>query len=217
MTDSRFQSVHLEGLPRRDEFRAAREKLHAACGHQTLYGEFAELPPDDPGDGLTATIAPGQLKAASFWLQDGDHVHQLSVGVNSVGRLPDNQVVLRDEHVSRRHCAIVVHRDGRCEVHDVASKNGTLVNGRKIASATALKPGDVLLLCTRKLTFLAGPQPDPKPAACSDDGQSWGIWNQSRPLASLRLYRSSGSTAAQSNSHAAATATTASAAPGSTM
>ena len=100
------------------------------------------------------------------WLQDGDHVHQLSVGVNSVGRLPDNQVVLRDEHVSRRHCAIVVHRDGRCEVHDVASKNGTLVNGRKIASPTMLRPGDTLLLCTRKLTFLAGPQgAEPKPAA----------------------------------------------------
>ena len=163
MTDSRFQSVHLEGLPRRDDFRAARAKLHQACGQFTLMGDLAELPADDPGDGLTATISPGEQKAAGYWLQDGDHVHSLAVGVNSVGRLPDNQVVLRDEHVSRRHCAIVVHRDGRCEVHDVASKNGTLVNGRKIAAPTALRPGDTLLLCTRKLTFLSGP--DPKPAA----------------------------------------------------
>jgi len=164
MTDSRFQSVHLEGLPRRDEFRAARDRLEEACGQYTLLGDLAELPPDDPGDGLTATINPGALQAHTYWLQDGDHVHPLAVGVNSVGRLPDNQVVLRDEHVSRRHCAIVVHRDGRCEVHDVASKNGTLVNGKKIACPTALKPGDTLLLCTRKLTFLAGPV-DAKPAA----------------------------------------------------
>ncbi len=165
MTDARFQSVHLEGLPRRDDFRAAREKLQAACGQHTLMGDLAELPSGDPGDGVTCAFDANQLKAGGYWLQDGDHVHSLSVGVNSVGRLPDNQVVLRDEHVSRRHCAIVVHRDGRCEVHDVASKNGTLVNGRKIATATALKPGDVLLLCTRKLTFLAGPHADPKPAA----------------------------------------------------
>ena len=129
-------------------------------------GDVGELlAPGDPGDGGTVTISPDQLKAGTYWLQDGDHVHALALGVNSVGRLPDNSVVLRDEHVSRRHCAIVVHRDGRCEVHDVASKNGTLVNGRKIATATALRPGDVLLLCTRKLTFLAGAQPDPKPAA----------------------------------------------------
>ena len=164
MTDARFQSVHLEGLPRRDDFRAARDRLEQACGQYTLMGDLAELSANDPGDGLTATICPAALKAATFWLQDGDHIHPLAVGVNSVGRLPDNVVVLRDEHVSRRHCAIVVHRDGRCEVHDVASKNGTLVNGRKIESPTALKPGDTLLLCTRKLTFLAGPV-DPKPAA----------------------------------------------------
>jgi hypothetical protein len=166
MTDSRFQSVHLEGLPRRDEFRAARERLHEACGQYTLMGDLAELGSDDPGDGPTQTISPGAAKAAGYWLQDGDTVHPLAVGVNSVGRLPDNAVVVRDEHVSRRHCAIVVHRDGRCEVHDVASKNGTVVNGRKIGSPTALHPGDTLLLCTRKLTFLAGPPgPEPKPAA----------------------------------------------------
>jgi pSer/pThr/pTyr-binding forkhead associated (FHA) protein len=167
MTDSRFQSVHLEGLPsRRDEFRAARQRLEDACGQYTLLGDLAELAAGDPGDGLTATISPAALQANTYFLQDGDRLHPLCVGVNSVGRLPDNQVVLRDEHVSRRHCAIVVHRDGRCEVHDVASKNGTLVNGRKIAAPTALKPGDTLLLCTRKLTFLAGPTgPEAKPAA----------------------------------------------------
>lgn len=167
MTDARFQSVHLEGLPsRRDEFRIARQRLEDACGQYTLMGDLAELAAGDPGDGLTATIAPAALQANTYFLQDGDRLHPLSVGVNSVGRLPDNQVVLRDEHVSRRHCAIVVHRDGRCEVHDVASKNGTLVNGRKIQSPTALKPGDTLLLCTRKLTFLAGPTaPEAKPAA----------------------------------------------------
>lgn len=163
MTDSRFQSVHLEGLPRRDDFRAARDRLEQACGQYTLLGDLGGLPADDPGDGATLPVPAGLLQANSFWLQDGDHVHPLAVGVNSVGRLADNQVVVRDEHVSRRHCAIVVHRDGRCEVHDVASKNGTVVNGRKIAAPTALRPGDTLVLCTRKLTFLAGP--DPKPAA----------------------------------------------------
>lgn len=159
MTDSRFQSMHLEGLPRRDVFRAARDQLQNACGNHTLAGDLGMLAEEDPGNGITATVAPGGT--STFWLQDGERLHPLIVGINSVGRLPDNSVILRDEHVSRRHCAIVVHRDGRCEVHDIASKNGTVLNGKKISGPTRIRPGDQIVLCTRKLTFLAGQSPSP--------------------------------------------------------
>ena len=50
-------------------------------------------------------------------------------------------------------CAIILHTDGRCELHDVASKNGTQLNGKKIDGPTRLQSGDQLLLCNRKLTF----------------------------------------------------------------
>jgi pSer/pThr/pTyr-binding forkhead associated (FHA) protein len=167
MSDSRLHSLHLEGLPRRDEFRAAREKVREGCGQMTLAGDFGLLAADDPGDGVTVT-APSAANQ-TYWLQDGEQLHSLSVGVNSVGRLPDNDVVLRDQHVSRRHCAVVIHRDGRCEVYDIASKNGTVLNGHKITSATRIKPGDQIVLCTRKLVFLtghAGPAPSaPAPSA----------------------------------------------------
>lgn len=160
MSDSVFHSLHLEGLPRREEFRAARDRLHAACGNHTLAGDLRLLADEEPGDGITITVsgAAGQ----NYWLQDGEQLHQLSVGVNSVGRLPDNAIVLRDEHVSRRHCAIVIHHDGRCELHDVASKNGTVLNGHKINGPTRLKPGDQITLCARRLTFLVGSTPAPK-------------------------------------------------------
>ncbi len=162
MTDARLHSLHLEGLPRRDEFRAARDRLQAACGNYTLAGDLGMLAHGEPGDGPTVSSPPGL--AQSYWLQDGDHLHALSSGVNSVGRLPDNTVVLKDEHVSRRHCAIVIHRDGRCELHDIASKNGTVLNGHKITGPTRLKPGDQIVLCARKLTFLAGnPSPPASP------------------------------------------------------
>lgn len=163
MTDARFHSLHLEGLPRRDEFRAARERLQNACGNYTLAGDLALLNEDEAGDGATLTAPPGVGNA--YFLQDGEHLHPLSLGVNSVGRLPDNTVVVKDEHVSRRHCAVVIHRDGRCEVHDVASKNGTVLNGSKIAGPTRIRPGDQITLCTRKLVFLSGNAPaGPRPA-----------------------------------------------------
>ena len=166
MSDPCFHSLHLEGLPRREQFRVAREQLQAACGHQTLAGELAMLDAPSPReliDSHQATATAPPLADQTFWLQDGERLHPLNLGINSVGRLPDNAVVLRDEHVSRRHCAIVVHRDGRCEVHDIASKNGTLLNGKKINGPTRIRPGDTILLCTRKLVFLTGNSPSPMP------------------------------------------------------
>ena len=159
MTDANLQSLHLEGLPRRDQFRAARARVQVACGEYTLAGEAptphpAEYDPlfGPPADGPTAA---GPVTPTAYSLKDGDTVYPLVLGINSVGRLTDNSVCVRDEHVSRRHCAVVIHRDGRAEVHDVASKNGTVLNGHKITGPTRLRPGDQLTLCTRRLTFLS--------------------------------------------------------------
>ena len=152
MPDLRFPSVHLEGLPRQAEFRAARERMELGCGQMTLGGDMGWLEEADLGEGDTRAFGIGTSR--SFWVQDGEHLHTLTVGVNSVGRLPDNSVIIRDECVSRRHCAIVVHRDGACELHDIASKNGTLLNGAKIHGPTKLRPGDKIGLCAKQLVFL---------------------------------------------------------------
>lgn len=151
MPDPQFHSLHLDGLPRQAEFRAARQKMELGCGQLTLGGDFGWLEDDDSGEGETR-LSPNL--ARTFWVQDGERLYTLSVGVNSVGRLPDNSVVLRDECVSRRHCAIVVHRDGSCELHDIASKNGTVLNGARIHGPTKLRPGDKIALCAKHLVFL---------------------------------------------------------------
>ncbi len=162
MADLRFQSMHLEGLPRREDFRAARARLEASCGLRTLSGDLDNPSPmPDAGDG--ATIVFSTALACRYFVQDGEKLHPLQIGVNSVGRLPDNTVVIRDECVSRRHCAIIVHRNGTCELHDVASKNGTILNGNRIHGPTRLRPGDKIALCARNITFLvqdAPPDPD---------------------------------------------------------
>ncbi|WP_439629253.1 FHA domain-containing protein [Gemmata sp.] len=157
MSDPRLLSVHLDGLPRRDEFRAARQAIQAACGDQTLAGDLRMLAPgehlDDPtiaGPPARSTQPAGRF---AFYIKDGANVYPLHFGLNSVGRLPDNDVVIRDECVSRRHCAVVVHHDLRCEIHDVASKNGTVLNGRKIPGPTRIQSGDQIVLCGRRLTF----------------------------------------------------------------
>ncbi len=126
--------------------------MEQGCGQLTLGGDLGWLEDDD--DGQEETRSPGIQSDRSFWIQDGEQLHTLAIGVNSVGRLPDNGVVIRDECVSRRHCAIVVHRDGSCELHDIASKNGTVLNGVKIHGPTKLRPGDKITLCAKQLVFL---------------------------------------------------------------
>jgi hypothetical protein len=154
MSDPRLHSLHLEGQPRRETFRSARQALQAACGSQTLAGDVKSL--DDAELNAPTVAAPGSPALANrftFYLKDGVNVYPLHLGMNSVGRLPDNDVVIRDECVSRRHCAIVIHSDMRVELHDVASKNGTVLNGKKIPQPTKLQTGDRITLCNRQFTF----------------------------------------------------------------
>lgn len=50
-------------------------------------------------------------------------------------------VILADPEVSRRH-AVVREADSAPAIEDLASSNGTFVNGKRIAELTALQPGD---------------------------------------------------------------------------
>jgi S1-C subfamily serine protease/pSer/pThr/pTyr-binding forkhead associated (FHA) protein len=61
----------------------------------------------------------------------------------SVGRAPENDIVLDDSQVSRRH-AILRPEGGRIEVRDLESYNGTLLNGERMTVPVVISPGDVI-------------------------------------------------------------------------
>jgi pSer/pThr/pTyr-binding forkhead associated (FHA) protein len=153
MQDPRLNSIHLPA-PRREQFRAARNELLNACGMATIAGDKrAAL----TGNQHTAILdqekhlPPGALYA----LVEKDRVYPLKIGINTVGRMPDNDVVLADPYVSRRHVAILIHAEHGCELHDVASKNGTLLNGRPLSGRTAIHPGDQIQISDHVLVFLS--------------------------------------------------------------
>src|SRR4051794_23035871 len=126
MADPRFNSVHLEA-PRRDRYRQARDLLFNARGFATIIAERHDdpAPADSSGGGHTMIQdGPDEKALPQFWLTERDVVYPLKVGLNSVGRSNDNDVVVQDAYVSRRHCAVLVHAQRGCELHDTASKNG---------------------------------------------------------------------------------------------
>jgi pSer/pThr/pTyr-binding forkhead associated (FHA) protein len=61
-----------------------------------------------------------------------------------LGRVSDVDVLLLDEKVSRKHAKISTH-GGKVVIEDLASRNGTFVNGARIRS-TELKEGDQIII-----------------------------------------------------------------------
>jgi len=162
MTDSHLNSIHLE-FPRREHFRQAREALLSSRGMQTISLENGGDEWESAGSHtMIQSLHQGVPAGVHYWLMDKEGIYPLKVGVNTIGRLPDNDVVLPVPYVSRRHCAILVHSGHRCELHDIASKNGTFLNGQRLQGPTPLKSGDEITMCDRQFVFLSkdAPQQD---------------------------------------------------------
>jgi len=73
---------------------------------------------------------------------DGEHCFALARESTSIGRSPDQDLVLREAFVSRRH-ALIDFRNGSFELIDQQSSHGTYLNGVRIERAP-LKSGDTL-------------------------------------------------------------------------
>ncbi|MFF4169498.1 FHA domain-containing protein [Streptomyces sp. NPDC001744] len=62
-------------------------------------------------------------------------VRPLPVHGVRIGRAPDNDIVVPDLVVSRRHAELRAHPDGTYRIHDLGSHNGTFLNGRPVTEA----------------------------------------------------------------------------------
>ena len=103
------------------------------------------------GEGRPDQVLPG----TKFLLVDprAGVARPLRVGLNTIGRFPSNDIVLEDRCISRRHCVILVHARGGCELHDTASLNGTFLNGRRVREPARLTSGDCIRVYDRPLLF----------------------------------------------------------------
>jgi transcriptional regulator with GAF, ATPase, and Fis domain len=93
----------------------------------------------------------------------------------TVGRENGNSIVLADPEVSRRHAVIRRDGDGRCLVTDLASANGTYLNGRRLVVPAILRGGDVIAVGSTKLTFVAEGADDADADRTSGDGESTSV------------------------------------------
>ncbi|WP_030908877.1 FHA domain-containing protein [Streptomyces sp. NRRL F-5126] len=83
--------------------------------------------------------APGDRNPTTF--------HQVALGrVMRIGRALENELVVSDLQVSRLHAEFTATPDGRFEIHDLGSHNGTYVNGERIpkSGTVSIGQGDVV-------------------------------------------------------------------------
>lgn len=87
---------------------------------------------------------------------DGSRPVEISRDVSVVGRSPKQaDVVLDHASVSKLHC-LLARTDGLLFFRDLASTNGTRVNGQKVTRG-ALLPGDELSFGRVKFRVFLGP------------------------------------------------------------
>jgi hypothetical protein len=169
-----LNSVHLDAS-RLETYRKAREKLLGACGDHTLNlsGEMLQeklqkLCRVNPVDSSADPVTPPRHELPFVFVNKHQKI-SLKVGHNTIGRLPDNDIVASDGFLSRRHCALLVHSDLTCELHDLASKNGTFLNGIRIKEPTPLQPGDEIKLGDLRIGYMAPPSDAQRQEAAAPD------------------------------------------------
>jgi len=83
-----------------------------------------------------------------------DSTIPLPSGEATLGRDPTNAVAVADASVSRKHCLLRQEEDGRFQIKDLASRNGTQVNGVAVKEQW-LRHGDQIATGDSVFLFLA--------------------------------------------------------------
>ncbi|MEU6081736.1 FHA domain-containing protein [Streptomyces sp. NPDC047108] len=115
-----------------------------AAGYQQAAPQAGQQAPYAPHQGGGRHHPPAGAAAGGATSGHSDRgptgFHQLSVGhVMRIGRALENELVVSDLQVSRHHAEFRSTPDGRFEIRDLGSHNGTYVNGQPMPkSGTAL-------------------------------------------------------------------------------
>ncbi len=134
------------------------EKGEGLAPTRPLGEEMGELAPGEPGQAETQVLGGPPPTFAYLIIKDGPrvgHIFRLNPKGTTIGRDWHNDIILDDEAVSRQHAKIRVEGEGdkaQFFIYDLASTNGTFVNGERILKH-ALEDGDEIVMGQTTLVF----------------------------------------------------------------
>lgn len=130
-----------------DRVGAIRDQMDGAqvsIQEQTMIAQMGGDSPD-PATHLLVKHRPG-----------GVSMEKLEIGESLIGRSPACQIAIGDDlSVSRIHCLLTVHTGDRITIRDLRSRNGVVVNGRRITGRrSVIRLGDVINLGATTVTLI---------------------------------------------------------------
>jgi DNA-binding winged helix-turn-helix (wHTH) protein len=124
----------------------ARAPLLVRTIHGYGYAFVGEVAQESP------STRDGHYLKCSYRIICGDREINLSPGEHILGRSNDAVIFVDSVGVSRHHARITISEQGAL-IEDLASKNGTVLNGRPIQTPTMLADGAVIVLGATALKF----------------------------------------------------------------
>ncbi|MFF4763869.1 FHA domain-containing protein [Streptomyces sp. NPDC001292] len=125
-----------------------QQQAPRADWQQPQQGQQAPSIPQQQGPGSGAGVPPvyGDRSPTTF--------HQFSLGrVMRIGRALENDLVVSDLQVSRNHAEFHATPDGRFEIRDLGSHNGTYVNGHPVPKGGSVQLGPTDIVGVGHSTF----------------------------------------------------------------
>ncbi|NBM18122.1 FHA domain-containing protein [Streptomyces sp. GC420] len=114
---------------------------HPADGPRAVLSGRAPAPVTAvPGPPRPTSVS---MPAATGTFRQPTSVHALAARTVRIGRSADNDLVVDDLVVSRRHAELRIHPDGTYWIYDLGSHNGTYLNGQLVDRAL-VTPGDIV-------------------------------------------------------------------------
>jgi hypothetical protein len=140
------------GVPRRE----LAERLRKLEGLGLVASVREEPPPAQPQATLAQrkpSFSRKRTLVGSLTPDDRpDSVYPLLDAEYTIGRAPDNGIVIADGSVSATHARIERTPEGFA-IEDLQSRNGTFVNGEKLEGKRLLADGDLIRLGKVMMTF----------------------------------------------------------------
>lgn len=137
--------VESDSAPRRQPRITATFVERGGRSHRLDRGTQV-VPSAEPRNGIPSF-------GASLELLDSrdSQTHIVAAGTTTIGRAPDNDVVLSSSDVSRKHARIEASARS-VRIHDLRSTNGTRVNGETV-SQSDLVHGDIVQFGSTRMRF----------------------------------------------------------------
>lgn len=149
-------------LPSRDKWIRKRKKQMKEARDRSAFSSSSSVRPSSPSS-VTQTsivslvthvppspspVSPSRSDTTVLVIVDGQKAGMTFPLPPSctVGRAPDNSIVVPDQFISSHHARIYKSKKGEWVLEDLGSTNGTYLDEKQIAGPVIIKPGQLIRL-----------------------------------------------------------------------